>query len=66
MGNNLDSVLLPSFARSCTEISRGFFMSGFPPFTHAVAQRFTPSSPTAKRVTVFTHKTWEKMRLFTE
>lgn len=43
MKNNLDCSLLPSFARSCTEISRGFFMSGILLFIHAVAEKFTPS-----------------------
>jgi len=78
MENNLDCGLLPSFARSCTEISREFFMSGVPPFIHAIAERLTPSCPTYRKhskkdhsfhplgETTYGGKIWKKIRPFTE
>lgn len=61
MENYLDRGLLPSFAGSCTEISRSFFISGIPLFVYSVAESFTPAAPfkESEWKSVFIH--WEKL-----
>lgn len=64
MENNLDCGLLPSFARSCTEIRRGFFMPGIPPSLTLWLRGSPPAAPSvgsiAERITVIHLIRWEK------
>lgn len=61
MENYPECGLLPGFVGSCTEIPRGFFISGIPPFIYTVAESFTPAAPfrESEQKSVFTH--WEKL-----